>query len=211
VSIELNWATFRRLVQLELAALLLLFPVGVLELFIPGYHQLDQAFERQAADYGFREAPAAVALAIFLTFLVAYIWSLLGLLKRKASARSVYLGTHVFGWLLSWVLLRSVHGPIKRVSSLPRSRRWFRERSSFSPTRASTARSGSTLLSRIDAHMPLRFELVTPERLVRADDVHMVVVPGTEGDFGVLEGHAPFMSTMRPRRTRRLPHGRRGA
>jgi F-type H+-transporting ATPase subunit epsilon len=45
--------------------------------------------------------------------------------------------------------------------------------------------------------MPLRFELVTPERLVRADDVHMVVVPGTEGDFGVLEGHAPFMSTIR--------------
>ena len=45
--------------------------------------------------------------------------------------------------------------------------------------------------------MPLHFELVTPERLVRADDVHMVVVPGTEGDFGVLEGHAPFMSTMR--------------
>ena len=45
--------------------------------------------------------------------------------------------------------------------------------------------------------MPLRFELVTPERLVRADDVHMVVVPGTDGDFGVLEGHAPFMSTMR--------------
>lgn len=45
--------------------------------------------------------------------------------------------------------------------------------------------------------MPLRFELVTPERLVRADDVHMVVVPGIDGDFGVLEGHAPFMSTMR--------------
>jgi F-type H+-transporting ATPase subunit epsilon len=45
--------------------------------------------------------------------------------------------------------------------------------------------------------MPLRFELVTPERLVRSDEVHMVVVPGTEGDFGVLEGHAPFMSTIR--------------
>ncbi len=45
--------------------------------------------------------------------------------------------------------------------------------------------------------MPLRFELVTPERLVRADEVHMVVVPGAEGDFGVLEGHAPFMSTIR--------------
>ncbi len=45
--------------------------------------------------------------------------------------------------------------------------------------------------------MALRFELVTPERLVRAEDVHMVVVPGTEGEFGVLEGHAPFMSTIR--------------
>ena len=43
----------------------------------------------------------------------------------------------------------------------------------------------------------LRFELVTPERLVRSDDVHMVVVPGSEGDFGVLAGHAPVMSTIR--------------
>ena len=45
--------------------------------------------------------------------------------------------------------------------------------------------------------MPLHFELVTPAALIRSDDVHMVVVPGTEGEFGVLEGHAPFMSTMR--------------
>ena len=45
--------------------------------------------------------------------------------------------------------------------------------------------------------MPLRFELVTPERLVRSEEVHMVVVPGTEGDFGVLEGHAPVVSTIR--------------
>jgi F-type H+-transporting ATPase subunit epsilon len=45
--------------------------------------------------------------------------------------------------------------------------------------------------------MPLHFELVTPARLVRSDDVYMVVVPGTEGEFGVLEGHAPFMSTVR--------------
>ena len=45
--------------------------------------------------------------------------------------------------------------------------------------------------------MALNFELVTPEKLVRSDTVHMVVVPGTEGDFGVLEGHAPFMSTIR--------------
>ncbi|MGZ8997452.1 MAG: ATP synthase F1 subunit epsilon [Allosphingosinicella sp.] len=45
--------------------------------------------------------------------------------------------------------------------------------------------------------MALRFELVTPEKLVRSEEVHMVVVPGTEGDFGVLEGHAPVMSTIR--------------
>ena len=43
----------------------------------------------------------------------------------------------------------------------------------------------------------LHFELVTPERLVRSEEVFMVVVPGTEGDFGVLAGHAPFMSTIR--------------
>ena len=43
----------------------------------------------------------------------------------------------------------------------------------------------------------LHFELVTPERLVRSEEVYMVVVPGTEGDFGVLAGHAPVMSTIR--------------
>jgi len=45
--------------------------------------------------------------------------------------------------------------------------------------------------------MTLHFELVTPEKLVRSEEVHMVTVPGTEGEFGVLEGHAPFMSTIR--------------
>ncbi len=45
--------------------------------------------------------------------------------------------------------------------------------------------------------MALHFELVTPSKLVRSEDVHMVVVPGAEGEFGVLEGHAPFMSTVR--------------
>ncbi len=43
----------------------------------------------------------------------------------------------------------------------------------------------------------LHFELVTPEKLIRSEDVHMVVVPGSEGDFGVLAGHAPVMSTIR--------------
>ncbi|QQN73664.1 MULTISPECIES: ATP synthase F1 subunit epsilon [Croceicoccus] len=45
--------------------------------------------------------------------------------------------------------------------------------------------------------MPLHFELVTPAKLVRSEEVHMVVVPGSNGEFGVLEGHAPFMSTIR--------------
>ena len=43
----------------------------------------------------------------------------------------------------------------------------------------------------------LHFELVTPDRLVRSEEVHMVVVPGAEGDFGVLAGHAPIVSTIR--------------
>lgn len=43
----------------------------------------------------------------------------------------------------------------------------------------------------------LHFELVTPEKLLRSEEVHMVVVPGNEGDFGVMAGHAPYMSTLR--------------
>ena len=42
-----------------------------------------------------------------------------------------------------------------------------------------------------------RFELVTPDRLVRSEDVYMVVVPGSEGDFGVMAGHAPVMTTLK--------------
>src|SRR5262249_1095873 len=42
------------------------------------------------------------------------------------------------------------------------------------------------------------FELVTPERLLVSTEVEMVVVPGTEGNFGVLPGHAPLISTIRP-------------
>lgn len=43
----------------------------------------------------------------------------------------------------------------------------------------------------------LHFELVTPEKLVRSEEVHMVVVPGSEGEFGVMAGHAPFMTTLK--------------
>ena len=42
------------------------------------------------------------------------------------------------------------------------------------------------------------FELVTPTALAVSEDVDMVVVPGIEGDFGVLPGHIPTLTTMRP-------------
>ena len=44
----------------------------------------------------------------------------------------------------------------------------------------------------------VQFELVSPERLLLSQPVEMVVLPGVEGDFGVLPGHAPFVSTIRP-------------
>lgn len=42
------------------------------------------------------------------------------------------------------------------------------------------------------------FELVSPSRLVFSGEAEQVDVPGAEGDFGVLPGHAPFISTLRP-------------
>ena len=43
----------------------------------------------------------------------------------------------------------------------------------------------------------IAFELVSPERLLVSRPVTMVTVPGSEGDFGVLPGHAPMVSTLR--------------
>jgi F-type H+-transporting ATPase subunit epsilon len=45
---------------------------------------------------------------------------------------------------------------------------------------------------------PFQFELVSPERLLMSEPVEEVVVPGADGYFTVLKGHAPFMSTMKP-------------
>jgi|SRR5664279_2174898 F-type H+-transporting ATPase subunit epsilon len=42
------------------------------------------------------------------------------------------------------------------------------------------------------------FELVSPEKLLFSGDVEQVDVPGAEGDFGVLAGHAPMVTTLRP-------------
>jgi F-type H+-transporting ATPase subunit epsilon len=44
----------------------------------------------------------------------------------------------------------------------------------------------------------LHFELVSPEKLVFSGEVEQVDVPGAEGDFGVLAGHAPMVATLRP-------------
>ncbi len=44
----------------------------------------------------------------------------------------------------------------------------------------------------------IQFELVSPERLLVSQAVEMVVVPGAEGDIGVLPGHAPLISNVRP-------------
>jgi F-type H+-transporting ATPase subunit epsilon len=43
-----------------------------------------------------------------------------------------------------------------------------------------------------------KFELVSPEDLLLSQDVQQVLVPGTEGNFTVMPGHAPVLSTMRP-------------
>jgi F-type H+-transporting ATPase subunit epsilon len=42
------------------------------------------------------------------------------------------------------------------------------------------------------------FDLVSPEQLVFSGEVEHVVVPGTEGEFGVLAGHAPLIAMLRP-------------
>ncbi len=43
----------------------------------------------------------------------------------------------------------------------------------------------------------LHFSLVSPERELFAGDVDQVIAPGSEGQFGVLAGHTPFMTTLK--------------
>src|SRR3954452_999335 len=43
-----------------------------------------------------------------------------------------------------------------------------------------------------------QFDLVSPEKLLLSGEVTQVDVPGSEGDFGVLAGHAPIVTTLRP-------------
>lgn len=44
----------------------------------------------------------------------------------------------------------------------------------------------------------MHFELVSPDRELMSAEVDMVEIPGSEGDFGVLPGHAPLLSVIRP-------------
>ena len=44
----------------------------------------------------------------------------------------------------------------------------------------------------------IHFDLVSPEQMLLSEDVTMVTLPGTEGYFGVLAGHAPVISALRP-------------
>ena len=44
----------------------------------------------------------------------------------------------------------------------------------------------------------VEFELVSPQKLLKSEPVDMVVVPASEGDIGVLPGHAPLIATVRP-------------
>jgi F-type H+-transporting ATPase subunit epsilon len=55
-------------------------------------------------------------------------------------------------------------------------------------------------MAEFDASHPgkVTFELVSPERILLSEAVEMVVIPGTEGDFGVLPGHSPLISSIRP-------------
>jgi F-type H+-transporting ATPase subunit epsilon len=45
--------------------------------------------------------------------------------------------------------------------------------------------------------MPVHLEIVSPEKLLLSRDVEMVVIPASEGDMGVLEGHAPMIVMLR--------------
>ena len=46
--------------------------------------------------------------------------------------------------------------------------------------------------------MPIRLEIVTPERVVLTDDVDMVIAPATDGYVGILPHHAPLLTTLGP-------------
>ncbi len=59
------------------------------------------------------------------------------------------------------------------------------------------------------AERALKLEIATPQRLVLSQEVSLVTVPGGEGEFGVLPGHTPFLTTVRPGRLEYEAQGKR--
>ena len=46
--------------------------------------------------------------------------------------------------------------------------------------------------------MPMQLSIITPEKTLFSAEADMVTIPGSEGEFGVLPKHAPFISALRP-------------
>ena len=44
----------------------------------------------------------------------------------------------------------------------------------------------------------LKFEIVTAERVVYSQDVDIIIAPGSQGELGILPGHAPLLTTLKP-------------
>lgn len=53
----------------------------------------------------------------------------------------------------------------------------------------------------------MRLDIVTPERRALSEEVDSVVVPGADGELGILKAHAPLVSTLRPGELRYLKGG----
>ena len=44
----------------------------------------------------------------------------------------------------------------------------------------------------------IKFDLVSPDKILLSKEVEMVTIPGGEGDYGVMQGHQPMITTLRP-------------
>ena len=53
----------------------------------------------------------------------------------------------------------------------------------------------------------MRLDIVTPEKLAFSDEIDSVVVPGEEGELGILKSHAPIVTTLKPGELRYLKNG----
>src|SRR5262245_60131432 len=84
--------------------------------------------------------------------------------------------------------------------SAPSSRPWRRARGSQLKRHDASERiANSSSEQRAQGAMAtFHFDLVSPEKLLFSEEVEQVDLPGSEGDFGVLAGHAPIIATLRP-------------